>query len=118
MHLTRYHGVFAPHSKLRATVTPAHRDVGGKGQGADFATDQPITPRHVEMSWAQRLKRAFGIEIDRCARCDGKLKVIASFEDPDFIAKILTHPEKTAPDQYQTELALGARAPPTPARLL
>jgi len=23
MHLTRYHGVFAPHSKLRAAVTPS-----------------------------------------------------------------------------------------------
>jgi hypothetical protein len=25
MHLRRFHGVFAPHSKLRAAVTPAHR---------------------------------------------------------------------------------------------
>jgi hypothetical protein len=24
MHLTRFHGLFAPHSKLRAAVTPAH----------------------------------------------------------------------------------------------
>lgn len=29
MHLTRYHGVFAPHSKLRAAVTPAGRGKGG-----------------------------------------------------------------------------------------
>ena len=28
MHLTRYHGVFAPHSRLRARVTPAKRGVG------------------------------------------------------------------------------------------
>jgi len=27
MHLTRYHGVFAPHSQLRAAVTPAHRGI-------------------------------------------------------------------------------------------
>jgi len=26
MHLTRYHGVFSPHGKLRAAVTPAHRE--------------------------------------------------------------------------------------------
>jgi hypothetical protein len=25
MHLTRFHGVFAPHSKLRAVMTPVHR---------------------------------------------------------------------------------------------
>ena len=30
MHLTRYHGVFAPHSKLRAAMTPARRGKGGK----------------------------------------------------------------------------------------
>ena len=30
MHLTRYHGVFAPHSRLRAAITPAGRGPGGK----------------------------------------------------------------------------------------
>jgi hypothetical protein len=30
MHLTRYHGVFAPHSKLRAAITPAGRGKGGE----------------------------------------------------------------------------------------
>jgi hypothetical protein len=29
------------------------------------------------MSWARRLKRVFGIEIEDCARCGGKLRVIA-----------------------------------------
>jgi hypothetical protein len=32
MHLTRYRGVFAPHSKLRAAVTPAGRGKGKKPQ--------------------------------------------------------------------------------------
>jgi hypothetical protein len=34
MHLTRYRGVFAPHSKLRAAITPAGRGAGGKGREA------------------------------------------------------------------------------------
>lgn len=76
VHMPRFHGVFAPHSKLSVAVTPAHRGMG-KGQGADQSTDKPITPRHVAMTWAQRLKLVFGIEIAHCARCDGKLKVIA-----------------------------------------
>jgi hypothetical protein len=122
MHLTRFHGVFAPHSQLRAAVTPAHRGVGSKGQGADQCTDRPATPRHVAMTWAQRLKRVFGIDIDididTCARCGGKLKVIASIEEPQVIAKILAHLEKTALDQRQAKLPLGARALPTPARLI
>ena len=64
MHLTRYHGVFAPHSKLRAAVTPAHRGMGAPQllPAADVA--KPPTPRHVAMSWARRLERVFGIEIE------------------------------------------------------
>ena len=120
MHLTRYHGVFAPRSKLRAAVTPAHRGIGAP-QRTGPVTDsvQPPTPRHVAMSWARRLKRVFGIEIEDCARCGGKLRVIASIEEPEVIAKILAHLERTARDQFQPELPLGARAPPPPpARLL
>jgi hypothetical protein len=70
------------------------------------------TPRHVAMSWARRLKRVFGIEIENCARCRGKLAIIASIEQPQLIAKILSHLEKTVPDRFQAELPLGARAPP------
>jgi hypothetical protein len=116
MHLTRFHGVVAPHSKLRAAVTPAHRGVGGKSDPAD--SGKPLTACHVAMCWAQRLKRVFGVQIDTCARCGGQLKVIASIEEPEVIAKILAHLEKTAPDQQQAKLPLGARAPPQQARLI
>jgi hypothetical protein len=34
------------------------------------------------------------------------------------IAKILAHIQKIAPDPQQAELPLGARAPPTQARLI
>jgi len=30
MHLTRYHGVFAPQSRLRAAISPAGRGPGGQ----------------------------------------------------------------------------------------
>ena len=43
--------------------------------------------RHRAMSWAQRLKRGFGIE--SCEQCGGKVKVIASIEDPAVIGQIL-----------------------------
>jgi hypothetical protein len=39
----------------------------------------------------QRLKRVFAIDIETCANCGGKLRVIACIEDPDVIAKILEH---------------------------
>jgi len=117
MHLTRYHGVFAPHSRLRAAVTPAHRGLGAAKQPPAGAAT-PQTPRHVAMSWARRLKRVFGVEIDQCARCGGQLKILASIEEPAVIAKILAHLQRTVPEQYRPELPLGARAPPAQSSLL
>ncbi len=116
MHLTRFHGVFAPHSMLRAAVTPARRGVGSKAVAA--APGKPVTPRHVAMSCAQRPKRVFGIEIATCTRCGDQLKVIASIEEPEAIAKIPAHLQKAAPDPQQAELPLGARAHPQQVRLI
>lgn len=69
------------------------------------------------MNWARRLKRVFGIEIDSCVRCGGQLKIIASIEEPEVIAKILSHLQHTTAEQYKTELPLGARAPPVQSSL-
>ena len=88
------------------------------GQGDPTAEPDKPAPRHVAMTWAQRLKRVFGVEIDCCTGCGGKLKVIASIEEPEVIAKILAHLQKTAPNQHPPELPLGARAPPVQQPLL
>jgi Putative transposase len=93
MHLTRFHGVFAPHSQLRALVTPAHPGIGGKSchYEKQKAQAEAKPAKHVAMTWARRLKRVFGIAIDRCGRCAGKLRIIASIKEPAVIAKILAH---------------------------
>jgi hypothetical protein len=43
------------------------------------------------MTWAQRLKRVFGIDIETCPACGGAVRIIACIEDPDIIEKILTY---------------------------
>ena len=43
------------------------------------------------MTWAQRLKRVFRIDIESCEHCGGAVKIIASIEDPVVIDKILSH---------------------------
>jgi hypothetical protein len=110
MHLTRYHGVFAPHAALRAAITPAGRGRGARHrEGAERAR-----PPHVAMSWMQRLKRVFAIEIERCRRCGGRLAVIASIEDAALIERILAHVKQRAEEDV-SQLPLGARAPPQPS---
>jgi len=43
------------------------------------------------MTWAQRLKRVFAIEIEKCEKCGGCVKIIACIEDAEVIEKILKH---------------------------
>ena len=43
------------------------------------------------MTWAQRLKRVFNIDIEVCDICSKKVKVIACIEDPVVIKKIRAH---------------------------
>jgi hypothetical protein len=54
----------------------------------------------------------FRIDIERCARCGGKLKVIASIEDPALIGRILQHREPHSPSPATTAPAHHARGPP------
>ncbi|MFT5115346.1 MAG: hypothetical protein ACI8P9_004694 [Parasphingorhabdus sp.] len=92
VNLTRYHGVFAPNSKYRALVTPVKRGKVNGPQKSGKSNNSPIAPeRRAGLSWAQRLKRVFNIDIESCSTCCGTMKVIASIEDPVVIHKILDH---------------------------
>jgi len=62
------------------------------------------------MNWARRLKRVFGIEIEQCVRCDGRLRVIASIEERELIERILAHRCERGEEDVPTA-SLGARAP-------
>jgi hypothetical protein len=90
VNLTRYHGVFAPNSQHPARVTPARRGRVNKAKAAGPEAAIPVE-RRAAMSWAQRLKRVFNIDIEICDVCGGSMKVIACLEDPLVIKKILTH---------------------------
>jgi hypothetical protein len=72
----------------------------------------------VALNWARRLKRVFDIEIETCAGCGGRPRIIASIEEPEVIARILSHLERKAFEREQPQLPLGARAPPSQPKLL
>jgi hypothetical protein len=61
VNLTRYHGVLAPNHRWRGLVTPARRGKGIKS----ISNAEVRTPaeRHAAMTWAQRLKRVFNIDM-------------------------------------------------------
>jgi hypothetical protein len=74
VNLTRFHGVFAPNSKHRILVMPVER--------------------RTAMTWAQRLKRLFNIDVEACTHCGGSVKVIACIKDQQVIDMFLFHLKK------------------------
>ena len=75
------------------------------------------------MTWAMRLKRVFGINIETCSECGGDVRIIpkalaslagqalASIEDPAVIKKILDYLDDNTPC-ITTALQPECRAPP------
>ena len=87
-------------------MTPAKR-----GRRKAQIPDEPAPARHVSMTWAQRLKRVFKIDILTCEHCGGAVKVIGSIEDPAVIKKILDHLARRA-EAATPIFRPFARAPP------
>ena len=97
LHLIRFHGVLAPHAKLRAAIVPSAPE-NTIEHAADHAHHSPA-----RMSWVRLLKRVFDIDMEHCPNCGGRLKIIAVIEEPPVIVRILAH------------LGLPTRAPPRAA---
>ncbi len=93
--LTRYHGVLAPNAKYRNLVVPTPKRSKRKkikhakavDSSASTEANHPLAP----LSWAERLKRVFKLDIELCPRCGGRLRVIATITQPEVIQKLLDH---------------------------
>jgi hypothetical protein len=74
--------------------------------------------RHAQerLTWAQRLKRVFRVDIERCERCGGNVRIIGGIEDPAVVARILAPLEK-APAPAGIAAAHRPRGPPGQGQL-
>lgn len=74
-----------------------------------------MSERRAAMTWAQRLKRVFDIDIRTCAACGGPARIVAAIEEPEAIRRILDHfgQQGALPQAYHRP---QARAPPGLAR--
>ncbi|QBR84720.1 hypothetical protein E3983_10315 [Legionella israelensis] len=111
MHLTRFHGVFAPNSKYRAEVTRAGKV--NKHQLTGIEKTANIEGRRLKMSWAMRLKRVFNIDVTVCGYCQGSVRIIACIEDRSVINKILAHIDQHQESLVSFNTSSGIRASPS-----
>jgi hypothetical protein len=78
-HLTRYHGVFAPHHNFRAAVIPAAAPGGLPG------------PKCRRFDWSELMKRVFAIDVLVCDTCGGAMRILAVLPEGDITRAILDH---------------------------
>ena len=84
VHLVRYAGCLAPHSRLREAIIPTPRQQGLDGE--ETQTRTPYWP------WARLLGRVFGLEMATCPLCRrGTLRIIAVITQESVMTRILRH---------------------------
>jgi hypothetical protein len=71
-----------------------HGHCHGRGAAAGDECEEPhdagAAPK-APLSWAERLKRVFGIDITVYPLCGGRLRVIGDVTEPEAIERILEH---------------------------
>jgi hypothetical protein len=106
VHGLRYHGVFAPNSKMRSRVVPL-----GAGTPSCVARAEPTAPppdrlqqqpsraaaeprstrRSYRVPWADLLHKVFAVDVLDCPSCGGRLRVLAFIAEATAARRILDH---------------------------
>jgi hypothetical protein len=113
IHLTRFHGILAPHSKFRKFVVPQIVEEKVEEDNLDIEKslevqneDADNNTKQKRISWAKLLSRVFALDMNNCDHCGAEMKAISAVIKQKIVVKILTH------------LGLPARAPPiSPSRI-
>ena len=114
-HLVTYHGVLAPGASMRDLVVPQVEE-DGEQEGLDEGVANEEEARSDEVAglsvgqqvarvphrpgkrrrgvrryytWAELLRRVFGVEVFTCPNCGGKRRLLAAIQDPDSIQRVL-----------------------------
>jgi hypothetical protein len=116
VHLIRFHGILAPAANWRRLIVPkpgVESDASSaavplfppeSATGINDPVEANLTtkdmPPRRNYAWAYLMMRVFQVDVLKCERCGGPMKILASIHPPDTTRKILEC------------LGLPSRAPP------
>jgi len=93
INLVLYHGALAPHARWRARVVIYGAVAAARLLPPSLPDsreeDGDAEPTHRHWSWAKLMRRAFEIDVLSCPQCGGRLRLIATVEDPREIREVL-----------------------------
>ncbi len=123
VHTTRYGGVLAPAAHWRPLVIPAApTDVAAApapaAATAAAAASKPAKPEKTGkrcryIKWAQLLRLTFGVKVEECSACGGRMELRALVREPESIERFLRHQGLWSPPPSVS----AARAPPYERRV-
>jgi hypothetical protein len=114
-----YHGLLAPHARWRAHVVcygrPAPDVHAREREPSQLAAGTPGA-----WTWAALMRRVLDLDVLACPRCGGRLRRIATVEDPAVVGTILAHlgllHPADSPGPAPPSAALRAAAAAAPSR--
>jgi hypothetical protein len=81
VNLVRYHGILAPNAKNRDKVVPKKPDEEELRKTRGMSKNRLL--------WAALLKRTFGLDLETCPHCGGKMRIVAAITDQASIKRYL-----------------------------
>jgi hypothetical protein len=88
--LIHYYGVLAPAAKWRASIVPASSEIESITDACEceqHCTAKNERPRNY--LWATLMSRVFEIDVLKCEKCNGRLRILAAIHPPINTRKIL-----------------------------
>jgi hypothetical protein len=101
VHGLRYHGVFAPHSKVRSRIVPAAPEPPSpppvvpppalEPSARSLPHAKPKAARTYRVAWAELLKKVFALDVLACPECAGRMQLIAFIAEATVARRVLDH---------------------------
>ena len=101
-HLTRFHGVLAPHASWRRAVVPEPPEPEPAPCSPPPPSGEPASPTSAptlsstdakpapsRIPWAELLERVYRADVLKCARCGGRMAMMAFITERTVVKKIL-----------------------------
>ena len=91
--LIRYSGVLAPSASWRRRIIPkeviTESEIVATGSTEENETVKDSQVRTRRYEWAELLKRVFAVDVLKCDRCGGRMRILCAVNPPGAIRKIL-----------------------------